>query len=321
MRRGGWAGERQLLGEVADSGIIRVSTLVSFGVSSSTITSRCGPDGSWRRILPGVIQLTNGHPTHRQRLVAGLAYCGDGAVLTGRTALREYGFGTEAGDVHVLLPDRRRVQSTAFVRVERTTRLPQPVIRGGLPCAPLPRALLDAARRCTTLNSTRALIAAVVQRKAVTAVELAVELAEGSIRGSAFARVVLEEMNANVHSVPEALARQIWQSTGLPEMVFNRTIRSEDGTFLAQPDGWIDCVGLAWEIDSIDWHTAPESYAATTARRTRMQNAGIVVLSTLPRTVRDDPETVRDALRAHHALAASRPRPPVVLDSVAPGRP
>ncbi|MGW6692601.1 hypothetical protein ACWF62_02340 [Rhodococcus sp. NPDC054953] len=298
----------------AVSGVISVATLASFGVSSSTIVARCKPGGPWRRLLPGVVQLTNGYPTPRQRVVAALTYCGDDALLTGRAALREYGFGEEAGEVHVLLPDRRRKQSTSFVRVERTTRLPVPVNRSGLPCAPIPRAVLDAARLCVTLDSARALIASVVQRRAVTAAELAVELEEGSVRGSALPRIVVEEMDANVHSVPEAVARKIWQSTGLPEMVFNRPIRTSNGVFLAQPDGWIDSVGLAWEIDSVDWHATPELYAATVERRTRMQDQLIVVLVTIPRMVYSDPSAVSTSLRAHFALAAQRPRPPVIMD-------
>lgn len=297
--------------------MVPTSTLISFGISSSTIVGRCRPGGPWQRLLPGVILLSNGRETQRQRLVAALAYAGAGAVLTGRAALQEYGFRQNSGIVDVLLPDRRRVQSHSFVRIERTTRLPQPVMRNSLPCAPLPRALLDAARRCTTLDSTRALIASVVQRKGVTALELAEELEAGSSRGSALPRIVVEEMDAGVHSVPEAVARQIWLASGLPEMVFNRTIVTNKGEFLAQPDGWIDSVGLAWEIDSIDWHVAPDLYAATVERRTRMQNAGIVVFACLPRTVHKEPREVVNSLRLHYQAASERPRPPVVL---VPGR-
>ncbi|MFC4603674.1 hypothetical protein [Rhodococcus kronopolitis] len=313
MRGGQWKTHQRLLVEASDSGVIKVSEMGGLGVSTSTVAARCRPGGPWSHLLPGVVQLTNGHPTARQRTVAALMYAGNGAMLSGRSALREYGFGHYAGDVHVLLPDRRRVQSVAFVHVERTTRLPEPEVRSGLPCAPLRRALLDAARRCTSLDAARALIAEIVQRGEVTPDELAAELSAGSKRGSALPRRVIEEVTAHVHSVPEAEARNLWLKSGLPPMVFNRTVVTGDGDFIAVPDGWMDDVGLAWEIDSIEWHLSPAEHAATLERRTRMQGKGIVVLATRPSQVRDDPSAVIDALRAHYAVALARPRPSVRL--------
>ena len=94
-------------------------------------------------------------------------------------------------------------------------------------------------------------------------------------------------------------------------MVFNRKIVDADGQFIAMPDGWIDDVAFAWDIDSLDWHLAPKAYKSTVERRTRMQNHGIIVLPTLPSAVRDDPGRVIADLRSHYQLASSRPRPEV----------
>lgn len=148
--------------------------------------------------------------------------------------------------------------------------------------------------------------------------DLSKELEAGSIRGSALPRKVLREVDANVHSVPEAEARELWRRTGLPEMVFNREICDANGKFIAMPDGWIDSVAFAWDIDSLDWHLSPGDYRATVDRRTRMQNAGIIVLPTVPSALRAEPERVISDLRAHFALAASRPRPRVSI-SARPG--
>ncbi len=157
MRRGEWAGDPpEALLRIANRGIIADSTLRSIGVSGSAIHDRCGPGGPWERVLPpGVIHLRNGRLTDRQRSVAALMYSGDTAILTGRAALREYGFDSAGGDgAHILLPAAQRVQSNGFVLVERTHRMPEQVGgRRGLRCAPLVRAVLDAARRCR--HSTR----------------------------------------------------------------------------------------------------------------------------------------------------------------------
>ena len=317
MRRGEWGHRLEDLYGVSRSGIIRTAELRRWGVSNSAIDARCRPGGPWQRLLPGVVMLGNGHPTARQRAVAAIALSGENAVLTGRAALHEYGYGTSyPGDAHVLIATHRRVQSTGFVLVERTTRLPVPVTRNGLPCAPLPRALLDAARRCRTLDSTRSLIAEVVQRGEVSVAELIAELDSGSGRGAALPRAVLREVSADVHSVSEAEARRLWLRSGLPPMVFNRRIVDAAGQFIAMPDGWIDEVAFAWDIDSLDWHLAPKAYKSTVERRTRMQNHGIIVLPTLPSAVRDDPDRVITDLRSHYELASSRPRPAVrMLDA------
>jgi len=234
-------------------------------------------------------------------------------MVTGRAALRLYGYGNWSGAVHVLVDADRRVQSTGFVLVERTTRMPESEKRLGVQCAPLVRALLDAARRSATMDEARGLIAEVIQRGAVTVAELVWELDAGSPRGSALVRRVLREMSANVHSVAEVHSRRLWQQSGLPTMLFNHKIADRSGNFIAMLDGWIDEVAFAWDIDSLDWHLAPVQYKRTVERRTRMQNHGIIVLPTLPSAVRDEPARVIADLRAHYALAVSRPRPRVHL--------
>jgi hypothetical protein len=232
-------------------------------------------------------------------------------MLTGGSALREYGFEEPFFDVHVLLPDRRRVQSRDFVRVERTTRLPEPEMRNGLPCAPIERAVLDSARRAGALNRARAIIATVVQRGATTVAALEAELAEGSKRGAALPRAVLAEVDAEVHSVPEIEARELWVQSGLPEMVFNVDILDYEGRFIARPDGWIDSVAFAWQIDSVAWHLSPKLYSETIEKRTLMQSHGIIVLATTPQSVRKTPQRVIRDLEAHFELAQQRPRPNV----------
>lgn len=302
-----------ILGQLDRHEVVRSNHLERLGMSRSTIARRCERGGPWQRLLPGVVLLRNGTPSHRHRARGALVFSGRRSVLTGRAALRCHGFGNWSGAVHVLVDANRRVQSTGFVLVERTTRFPEPEERGGVECAPLPRALLDAARRSSTVDEARALIAEVVQRGGVTVADLVRELDAGSPRGASRVRRVLHEVAANVHSVAEIQAREVWKKSGLPTMHFNRKIADRSGNFIAMPDGWIDEAAFAWDIDSLDWHLAPKHYRLTVERRTRMQNHGIIVLPTLPSAVRDDPARVISDLRAHYALAVSRPRPCVYL--------
>ena len=81
------------------------------------------------------------------------------------------------------------------------------------------------------------------------------------------------------------------------------------GRRIATPDAWWPDVGLAWEIDSLDYHLAPEDYRRTVERNARYAAHGIPFLQTVPVRLTTEPGKVLDELRAAHAAAAARPRP------------
>ncbi|MGW0173003.1 hypothetical protein ACWDUM_04085 [Rhodococcus sp. NPDC003322] len=315
MKRGTWASDVEYLSAHSRNGVIRTARLLALGVAPGTITGRCRPGGLWQRLLPGIILLHNGFPTTLQRNTAALMYGGNDSVLTGHAALTAHGYRGSASmsDILLLIPAERYKLSNAFVRIERTWRLPEPVTKGTLRCAPITRAALDAARRSRVTNDCRALLSEVVQRGGTTVDELAIELSEGSCRGTALPRSVLRELGAGAHSVAEIEAQKLYARSGLPPMVHNRPVETATSEFIATPDGWIDDVAMAWEIDSLKHHFTPRDHERTLTRRARMQSHGIIVLSHLPRTVRENPHLVLQELRDHYELARSRPRPDVQL--------
>jgi hypothetical protein len=298
----------------APLGVARESELIRVGLPGSTISSRCRPDGPWRRLLPGVILMQTGVPTDPQRLAAALAYAGGDALLTGAAACRMYGLRRLPADrrIHVLVPAERQPATTGFVVVERTIRMPAPLSVEGWPMAPLVRAVLDAARRIRRFDDVRALIAEAIQRGLCSVDELAVELAAGSRAGSARPRRVLREVGVGVHSVAEIDAQKLAvRSTVLPEFRWNVPVRDQHGAFIAVPDGWADDVALAWEIDSYEFHLSPEQYDRTLRRRAIMIAAGIVVAQTTPSRLRREPDQALRELESAYRQAQRRPRPPV----------
>ncbi|MEC3975420.1 hypothetical protein [Amycolatopsis sp. H20-H5] len=313
MHRGIWGEDPELLLTNSTHGAIRVARLKELGVPSFTIYRRCGPDGSWQRLLPGVVSLHNGPPSQDQLVAASLLYTGPDAVVTGATACRAHGLRNIAasGQVQLLTPHGRKMRSTEFVVVERTHRLPKPVYRSGFPMAPVSRAVLDTARHMTELRPARALMSECVQRGMVTLEELSVELARGSNRGSAVPRRVLGELTPGSESIAEIDAEHLWRRSGLPVALWNKKLIDQEGRLIAKPDAWFDEVGLAWEIDSRAFHLGPEGYAKTLARNARYAAAGILVLQTLPSRLREEPERVLAELRAAYRAAAARPRPTV----------
>lgn len=294
-------------------GVIKVATLEQLGMPQQTAYRRCKPGQPWQRPLPGVVILGNAPPTRRQLVEAALLYAGPEAIVTGVAACRNHGLRTAPDDasVHLLIPHGRKVKSSDYVVVERTIRLPARVVRDGVPLAPLPRAVLDACRRFRDFDPCRALIAEAVQRGRIDPGVLEQELARGSQRGTAVPREVLRDVLRGAHSVAEIDGMRVWQRTGLPPLSWNVDLYDEDGQFIARPDGWCDEVGLAWEIDSYEYHFEREGYARTLKRNVRYAEAGILVVQTLPNRLRTEPDAVVAELRAAYRAAADRPRPNV----------
>ena len=300
--------------EAAPRGVLRLRELLALGVPARTISNRCEQRGQWQRLLPGVIPLSNGSPSWTQRIDAALRYCGSPSLVTGLAGTRSHGFtrGPTPTKVHVLVHDSHQPASHDFVLVERTFRLPRPQWVDGFPIAPVERCVLDAARRSKDVDQIRSMLAESIQRGHVTPTALLRELDAGSCRGSATPRRVLRELIDGTRSPAESWARELAVRSGFDSMWWNQELFLPNGSHLATPDGWLDDVGLAWEIDSYEYHFKPEDYAKTLKRHNRMTAAGIIVVHTVPSRLRTEPDQVMDELRGAYEQARQRPRPPVI---------
>ena len=315
VRRGVWARDAATLFGKSHRGVVTVARLEELGVPRRTCYRRCGPGRPWQRLLPGVLLLASGQPTRWQLVEAARTYGGPDAVVTGAESCRRQGLRRLPADgrVHLLVPDECKVSSSGFVVVERTTRMPVPVLRDELPLAPVVRAVLDECRRMTAREPVLALLAEAVQRLGVAPIELVEELESGSSRGSALPREVLRDVLRGARSVAEGDAMAVWRLTGLPEPVWNFEIRDGRGRYIATPDGYCEEVALAWEIDSYEFHFGQPGYASTLARNNRYAACGISVIQTLPSRLRTEPAAVAAELVAAYGAAAARPRPAIRL--------
>lgn len=308
----------------AQLGLITSAQLAEIGVHTST-ASRRAAGGMWTRVLPGVHLVDGGHPVRRQRELAALLYAGAPSMLTGTTALRRHGVRAvrlqEIADdeaerpepVHVLLPHDRRRLSTGYGRLERTRRFPEDAVTiGGLRLAPVARATADAARRLRRPADVTALVAEVVHRGLTDVGALRVELEEGQKRGSGILRDALGPVDLGAASGPEVDLVRILEPSGIPAVHYNVTVVDERGAFVAIPDAWLDDVGLAIEVDSVEHHAGPDGFAMTVQRNRRYAEAGVPVLPLLPRDLRDPERTLGQIHRARRS-AASRPRPNVAM--------
>jgi hypothetical protein len=260
-----------------------------------------------------VIIMQSGRPTREQLIVAALLYAGDDSVLTGGEAVRRHGLRRlpDIPELHVLVSKDRHRRCLPTLVVERTGRPPGTVERDGVQVAVLERAVLDTARRLSNRDDVRALVADAIQQHRTTTARLAEELDAGNQRGSALVRDVLEEIADGIRSATEGWGRDLYARSGLPPMLWNATLRWPNGRFLATPDGYLPCVGMAWENDSMEFHPVEEDHTAR--RRGDMIAAGVVVAHHRPRRLKTEPHRVIEELRAHYELAASRPTPNLIV--------
>jgi hypothetical protein len=293
----------------AQDHVISRGQALACGMTRDAVAHRIRPDGPWRRLLAGIYLAQTGAPAPPQKEMAALLHAGPGSVLTGAAALFGLGLATsEPRRFDVLVPATRRPGSEAFVRIRRTTRMPERIIREGRRSYALPpRALVDAARFTADLTEVRALIAGAVQRGDCPLPALVRELGPGRTQNSARLRQVLAEVAGGVRSVTEAELRHLIKRARLPMPMFNARLFAADGTFIAVPDAWWPEAGVAAEVDSREWHLSPADWERTMRRHAEMSRHGIFVLHFTPARIRSHPAAVVAAIT--DTLRAGRARP------------
>lgn len=303
------------------SGVATARQLVAAGMRERTVYRRCLDGGPWQNPLPGIVLLFSGKPTRRQAVLAAVLLGGPEALVTGLEACRRHGLRRGPArprderepteEVHLLVPHHRQVRSVGYVHVERTTLLPERVLRSAVPLAPLPRACIDAVRRLRLEGEITELLSDAVQRRLCTVSDLYRQLEASSRRHTAVPRRVLGAVADGVRSAAELAAKRMWSSTGLPSPMWNVDIYTEDGVFLGKADCWLDDVAMVWEIESSEWHMSPEDHDRTVERAARFTAAGAVYTASKPKKIRTDPIGVARVLRATYEQASARPRPPL----------
>jgi hypothetical protein len=270
-------------------------------------------------VLPGTYLVHRGHPTTDERVNAGLLYAGAESMLTGAIAAHYHGLRNlqappDQLPVHLLIPEQRQRKSAAFALIERTRRFPTPVIAKGVPISPLPRSIFDATRRYVSRPITRALILEAVQRHQMPISQFRHELAKGQRRWTAVSREVGGDALVGIRSVPEGSLRDLIVASPLPEPLWNPRLLTENGSFLAEPDGYYENLGIALEVDSRKHHYEDEhDYEKTWERHEEMSAAGVIVLRITPVRINGTPTLVLQSITRVRQAHAGRTPPPLII--------
>ena len=260
-------------------------------------------------MLPGTYLTVTGKPTLEQRLVAALLYGGPSSVITGPAAIRLHRLRSPGPDtIDLLIPWTVKRQSTGFVRIHRTRRMPAFYRTGPIRFARAARAVADAAHEFTVLDDVRTVVAQAVQKQACSIAEIGSELEEGSGRDSRHLRTALAEVRGGIRSVAEARFRQRVQRSDLPQPMFNAFLRTADGTDIGEVDAWWADAGVSVEIDSQEYHFYREGWLRTDAKRSRLLKHGIFPHNIAPARVENDWAGIYDELKSSIHAGRQRPR-------------
>lgn len=182
--------------------VINRRQALACGISPSTVNFWCRPNGKWQKLLPGVYLTVTGKPTSEQRLVAAMLYAGSRAAITGPAALRLHRLRCPGPDaIDVLVPWAVKRQSVGFVRIHRTTRMPNVYRSGVVRFAGPARSVADAAHLFTSLDDVKSVVAEAIQKRACSIVEIGLELEKGASRDSRRLREALASARTGVRSV------------------------------------------------------------------------------------------------------------------------
>jgi hypothetical protein len=274
-------------------------------------------DGPWQKLLPGVYLALNGAITPDHREMAALLRAGPRSVITGAAALRRHGIRSPGSNfIEVLIPAEARCQSVAFVRIQRTSRMPLHMDKTGeIRFADTARAVADASRSLTTGRDVRAVVSEAIQKGRCSIGELSLELREGPRRGAGFLRAALEEVGDGIRSVVEGDLRVLLKRARVPMPIFNARLYDGD-TLIAIVDCWWPKSGVAGEVDSREYHYRADDWQRTMQRHDRLVARGVLLLHFTPQRIKTDPDgVIRDILSA---LDAGQRRPPLPIRALLP---
>ena len=175
-------------------------------------------------------------------------------------------------------------QAQEGLRIERTTRVPDADLIGGVPVAGLDRSVIDVCRMSRDADAVRHVIGLAIRLRRATVQSLAGELAEAPVRGSALAREALGGAARGVRGAEESRLRQRMLAAGLPEPQWNVHLYDREGTWVAYVDGFLQ--GIAFELQSRAFHLYIDRWESDVARVSRLNSYSVMVQLATPRFLR-----------------------------------
>ena len=200
--------------------------------------------------------------------------------------------------IDVLVPWQRRLRDAGDVAVHRARDLPRPQDAGGVPCAPVPRALADAVAGLDDADAVRALFTEAVRAGHCDADAVLRELSRARLTDRPHVRQAVDVLRAEDRSAAEQRLHTMVARHHLPDPLWNVDLRLPGGPPLGGVDAFWPDHAVAVVLDPDD--DALRSHYAR--QREHLEALGITVLHLAPAALRRSLEqqaaVVRTALMA-----------------------
>jgi hypothetical protein len=279
--------------------------------------SQLAAEGLGRGAIEHRVRAGRLHPLHRgiyavghrrvigpARWMAAVLACGQGALLSHRSAAALWGFRpTAASRIDVTVTGRTRTgQAGIAVHNVRSLHAEDRDERDGIPVTSAARTMLDLAEVLTRSRLERAFDEADrLERIDLGALSRLLDRSRGR-HGLKPLAAILAERHRPVPETRSYLERSflmLCREAGLPPPLVNSRIEGFE-VDMAWPDR-----GLVVELDGFAFHRTRAAFERDRVRDAALQLAGLRVLRVTARRLGEEPATVAEAIRS---LLAPRPR-------------
>ncbi|WP_093800835.1 hypothetical protein [Streptomyces sp. Wb2n-11] len=341
---------RRPLAHLADAQqrVLSAAQLRTRGVSAAKAAAQCRPGAPWQQILPGVFVLHPGPPSGEERLHATLLYAGrppaDAAVpaqaraedgtdpygdvmVTGPAALALHHFRaapplSSLDRIDVLVPRTRRLRSTGCARLVRVHTMPRAQRIGGVPVAPVARALADTVAHLSDADAVRQLLTEAVRGFHCEPSAVVRELTLARLLSRPYVVDAVDSLLAEGRAVAENRLYAMVRDHGLPDPLWNVDLRLPGGPHLGGVDIYWPDQAVAVELDTrsprqdgnatgsplSDRSRELGEWTECARKREHLERLGITVVHLTPKKLRESPEQQATVVRT--ALMASADRDP-----------
>jgi very-short-patch-repair endonuclease len=274
--------------------------LIFLGVGRSAIARRL-ENGRWQRLHRSVYLIGPAPPTPRAKARAAIFACGEGAVISHRTAGEMWGLMPPGGDVHVTVPGRNPGHRRG-VRIHRVNNLfpDEIVVRDGVALTSPARTICDIAGTESRSDTERVLAEARVQRMVTNRQLESVIVRAPTLKGSSVIRGLLraESETGYTRSNAELRMKKLIRAAGLAQPLINAPLLGFSADFLWPAEK------LIVEVDGYRFHGHRSRFESDRRRDQRLVAAGYRVIHVTWIQLRDHPISVIASLAQALALAA-----------------
>ncbi|TGB10708.1 hypothetical protein, partial [Streptomyces palmae] len=298
--------------------VVTTRQLRALGIAPHAAAAGAPAGSRYPELLPGIRLLHPGPATAEERLYAALLYTASRAatpgpaMITGLAALALHHFTatpplTALEHVEVLVPRSRRLCSTGFLRVVRGPCLPIPEEIGGIPTAPVPRALADAVAEVPDTPTVLRLLTEAVRGAHCEAADILRELGRCGLTDRPQVADAMDAVLAQGRAMAEGRLYAMVRGHRLPEPLWNVALRLPGGTPLIEVDAYWPEQAVALDLDTTRERPAiagPDARAAH--RRSELERLGICLLRVSPDRLRTAPADQAAVVRTALIAAAER---------------